>query len=120
MAKRMTNWMAVAGIAAGTLLYAVERPDGKWSLMLVNKDRENDHAVKVVFADGETKHARHFNGPVDRITFGPAEYKWLGEGNGGHAEPDGPATKTTLNGGADVTYTLPKASIIVLRGEIGE
>ena len=100
--------------------YAVERPDGQWSLLLINKDRDNDHAVKVVFEDGETKHARHFNGPVERITFGPAEYQWVGGERSGHAEPDGPPTKTTLKGGADVTYALPKASIIVLRGKIGE
>jgi len=39
--------------ASGNLLvtaYAVERPDGQWSLMLINKDHENDHAVKVVLA----------------------------------------------------------------------
>jgi hypothetical protein len=100
--------------------YAVERPDGQWSVLLINKDRENDHAVNVVFADGETKRALHFNGPVDRITFGAAEYQWLGGESDGHAEPDGPATRTTLKGGADVMYALPKASIIVLRGKIGE
>jgi len=100
--------------------YAVERPDGQWSLMLINKDRENDHEVSVVFTDGEKKHARHFNGPVERITFGPAEYQWHEGEDGGHAEPDGPAARTTLKGGADATYALPKASIIVLRGKIGE
>jgi F5/8 type C domain len=100
--------------------YAVERPDGQWSVMLINKDRDNDHAVNVVFADGEMKRARHFSGPVDRITFGSAEYQWAGGSNGTHAEPDGPATKTTLNGGANAMYALPKASIIVLRGKIEE
>jgi len=100
--------------------YAVERPDGQWSLMLINKDRENDHEVNVVFTDGEKKRSSHFNGPVERITFGPAEYQWHEGENGGHAQPDGPATRTTLPGGADVKYALPKASIIVLRGKIGE
>lgn len=100
--------------------YAVERPDGQWSLMLINKDRDNDHAVRVVFADEGTKPARHFNGSVERITLGPAEYKWVGGANGGHADPDGPSTKTTVSGGSDAVYTLPKASIVVLRGKIGE
>jgi hypothetical protein len=39
---------------------------------------------------------------------------------GGYAQPDGPATKTIMQGGADAKYTLPKASIIVLRGKIGD
>jgi hypothetical protein len=100
--------------------YAVERPDGQWSLMLINKDRDNDHAVKVVFADEGTKPARHFNGPVERITLGPAEYQWNGGAIGGHADPDGPATRTTVRGGSNAVYTLPKASMVVLRGKISE
>jgi F5/8 type C domain len=100
--------------------YAVERPDGQWSVLLINKDRENDREVNLVFADEEKKRARHFKGPVERITFGSAEYQWHEGETGGHAEPDGPATKTTLEGGATVMYKLPKASIIVLRGKIEE
>ncbi len=100
--------------------YAVERPDGQWSVMLINKDHDNDHEVSVVFADAEAKRTRHFTGPVDRITFGSAEYQWPSGAKTSHADPDGPPTKTTLNGGADQMYSLPKASIIVLRGRIAE
>jgi hypothetical protein len=53
-------------------------------------------------------------------SLGSAEYQWHDGENGGHEQPDGPATKTTLQRGADGKYTLPKASIIVLRGKIGE
>jgi hypothetical protein len=109
--------------ASGNLLvtaYAVERPDGQWSLMLVNKDHDNDHAVKVVFADPETHRERFFTGRVDRITFGPAEYQWHPEGASGRANPDGPPSKSTVTGGTEALYQLPKASIIVLRGRIGE
>ena len=109
--------------ASGNLLvtaYAVERPDGQWSLMLINKDPENDHAVKVVFADPETKRERFFTGPVDRITFGPVEYQWHPEGTSGRADPDGPPSKSTVTGGAEALYHLPKASIVVLRSRIGD
>jgi len=109
--------------AAGNLLvtaYAVERPDGQWSLMLLNKDHDNDHAVKVVFADPERKRDRFFTGRVDRITFGDAEYQWHPEGTGGRADPDGPPSKSTVTGGAEALYQLPKASIVVLRGRIGD
>ncbi|MGB9433224.1 MAG: hypothetical protein WBQ89_13345, partial [Candidatus Acidiferrum sp.] len=108
---------------AGNVLltaYAVERPDGQWSVMLVNKDRENDHEVSVTFADETRKHARYFDGPVERITFGSTEYQWHQAETGGHADPDGPATKTTLKGGSAAKYVLPKASIIVLRGKLAE
>ena len=108
--------------AAGNVLvtaYVVERPDQQWSVMLVNRDQFNDHAVKVVFADLATKGARYFSGQVDRITFGSNEYVWHQEGELGHADPDGPASKSTVNGGAEAIYQLPKASITVLRGAIG-
>ena len=109
--------------AAGNVLvtaYAVERPDGKWSVMLVNRDQHNDHAVKLVFNDGPSGHDRHFSGPVDRITFGSKEYKWQAEGDrGGHADPDGPPTKSNISGSPDTLYTLPMASITVLRGSVG-
>lgn len=109
--------------ATGNLLvtaYAVARPDGQWSVMLVNRDHDNDHAVKVVFAGPETRRERHFSGPVDRIVFGAAEYQWHPEQEGGHADPDGPPSRSVVTGGADTLYPLPKASIIVLRGRIGD
>ncbi len=107
---------------AGNLLvtaYAVERPDGQWSVMLINKDQYNDHAMKVVFSDPEAKRVRYFAGNVDRIVFGDAEYHWHPDGVKGFASPDGPPSKSTATGGPDALYQLPKASIIVLRGRIG-
>lgn len=100
--------------------YAVERPDGQWSVMLVNKDHDKDHTVSLTFADGDAKLARHFAGTVDRITFGAAEYQWPSGNAATHAEPDGPPAKSTVQGGKDALYRLPKASIVVLRGRIAE
>ena len=107
--------------AAGNVLvtaYAVERPDGQWSVMLVNRDQSNDHAVKVLF-NGAGQQQSFFAGQVDRITFGPNEYQWHPAPAGGHADPDGPPSKSTVHGSADTLYQLPKASITVLRGRIG-
>jgi hypothetical protein len=105
--------------------YALERPDGQWSVMLVNKDHDNDHSVKISFSPG-----RFFHGSVDRVVFGPAEYQWhpdpgSAEGDrrhpqSGHADPDGPPSKSTVTAaGADTLYQLPKSSIVVLRGKLG-
>ena len=107
--------------AAGNVLvtaYAVERPDGKWSVMLVNRDQYNDHSVKLVFSDAGNNRDRHFAGEVDRITFGSEQYKWQQEGISGHADPDGPPAKSVVQGGARELYQLPKASITVLRGAV--
>jgi hypothetical protein len=120
---RLFNVSSDVKDAAGNLLvtaYALERPDGRWAVMLVNRDHDNDHAVKVVFADSEARRDRRFSGPVDQIVFGAAEYQWHPEGTGGHADPDGPPSKSAVTGGEDTLYQLPKASIVVLRGQIGD
>lgn len=108
--------------AAGNVLvtaYAVERPDKQWSIMLVNRDQYSDHSVKVVFSDADGKRERYFTGPVAHITFGSNEYQWHQEGEGGHADPDGPPLRTIFGGSAETLFQLPKASITVLRGIIG-
>lgn len=107
--------------ASGNLLvtaYAVERPDGQWSVMLINKDHDNDHAVRIAFTDPETRHNRFFSDKVNRIVFGANEYEWHPDGVNGRADPDGPPSVSTVKGGLEALYQLPKASIIVLRGTL--
>lgn len=99
--------------------YVVERPDGQWSVMLVNKDPERAHGVEIKFTDAEGKGDRYFKGQVDRITFGANEYRWRPNGANGHADPDGPQVKSTVNGGSGMVYGVPKASITIFRGKIG-
>jgi len=107
--------------AAGHVLvtsYAVLRPDGQWSLLIVNKDQENPYAVSISFDDGQKKSASTFSGPVSVTTFGKAQYAWHPDRNGGTADPDGPAAKSTVNAGALTQFTLPAASVTVLRGTL--
>jgi hypothetical protein len=118
--------------------YAVERPDGLWSVMLVNKDQDTNHSVKVAFTDPASGRGRFFSGAVDRVVFGAAEYQWHPDplsADGapvddnpesgrrrrarGHPAPDGPPSSSKLEAsGPDTIYELPKASIIVLRGKL--
>ena len=100
--------------------YPIKRPDGKWSVMLVNRDRDHDYIVKVVFANLETKRNSSFSGSVDQITFGIAQYQWHPDGDMGHADPDGPPLQSTTMANAGTLYNLPKASITVLRGDISD
>ena len=95
--------------------YAVKRPDGQFGLMLINKDYDHAHDVKVVFGDGTGK---SFAGPVDVVTFGKAQYQWHPARRKGYADPDGPAVRSTVQSGPETQYTLPAASVTVLRGKI--
>jgi hypothetical protein len=107
--------------AEGNLMvtsYAVHRPDGNWSLMLVNRDETNSHTVRVAFEDSKSKRTRSFSGPVSFVTFGSEQYVWKDDGPNSHADPDGPPVAATIAGSAQATFTLPKASITVLRGRV--
>jgi hypothetical protein len=98
--------------------YAVKRPDGVWSLMLLNKDPSNAHSVKIEFTDAGGKEAAHFAGSVTMVTFGAEQYVWHSEGAKSHADPDGPAAASTVNALVGTSFTLPRASVTVLRGKI--
>lgn len=101
--------------------YAALRPDGLWSLMIVNKDQENAHTVHIAFDDALSRKVSHFSGPVAAFTFGSAQYQWHPDEKnpiGGKADPDGPVLQSTIQGGPDTQFELPAASIVVLRGSI--
>jgi hypothetical protein len=104
--------------AGNTLLtaYAAARPDGEWSLMVINKDASNPHSVKISFADEKSQ--RHFDGKISVATFGAAQYVWHPAGAESHADPAGPPAVSSLEAGADTQFTLPRASITVLRGRL--
>jgi hypothetical protein len=97
--------------------YAVRRPDGTWSLMLVNRDSTSAHAVRVVFHDSQRRRDVSFSGPVTAVSFGSEQYVWINDGPNSHPDPDHPPVATLLQG-PPATFTLPKASITVLRGRV--
>jgi len=98
--------------------YAVHRPDGNWSLMLVNRDENSPHQVRVTFSDSKTKRDMSFDGPVTLVTFGSEQYVWINDGPNSHADPDGPPVANTSNADSQTVFTLPKASVTVLRGKV--
>jgi F5/8 type C domain len=94
--------------------YAVRRPDGQWALLLVNKDRENAHPVRIAFDRAEK--TGHFTGIIRMVTFGSEQYVWHGEDATAHADPNLPPVVASIDASAQTVFTLPKASITVLRG----
>jgi hypothetical protein len=98
--------------------YALHRPDGQWSVMLVNKDHDHAHQVRIAFHNADANRDSSFAGPVTMITFGKEQYQWHPDRKKGHADPDGPAVTSTLSGGEGTQYDLPPASLTVLRGRL--
>jgi hypothetical protein len=99
--------------------YAVLRPDGQWSLMVVNKDQQNSHKAHIVFNDSSTGD-RFLTGPTDFVTFGNAQYQWHAQGRDGYPDPAGPAARSTVAARADTAFEFPAASVTVVRGKLGD
>ena len=98
--------------------YAVLRPDGQWSLLLINKDHDHSHQVRVVFHDDGTHADRTFAGTVTLLSFGKAQYQWHPNRKLGYADPDLPPAASKIAAAPGALYTLPAASINVLRGRL--
>jgi hypothetical protein len=98
--------------------YPLQRPDGQWSVMLINKDHDHAHQVRIVFQNAESKHETFFTGSLAMITFGKAQYQWHAARKKGYADPDGPPVTSQLKGGDNAVYDLPAASLTVLRGKL--
>jgi hypothetical protein len=94
----------------------VHRPDGQWALLLVNRDEDNPHTVRIAFDDKQHRKSETFVGPVSFTTFGSEQYVWKNDGENSHADPDGPPFATIVPESRERTFTLPKASVTVLRG----
>ena len=118
--------------------YALKRPDGQWSLMVVNRDQHNAHKVRFSFEDeAKGAAAQSYAGTVQISAFGREQYHWwpaetrfmahdehAGErpvvvNTKGYADPDGPIKHSSENAAPDTLYDLPAASVVVIRGKIG-
>ncbi|HEX4785791.1 MAG TPA: discoidin domain-containing protein [Candidatus Sulfotelmatobacter sp.] len=98
--------------------YALHRPDGQWALMLINKDHDQTHTVRIAFQDADGNRESFFAGPVTMFTFGKQQYQWHPDRKKGYADPDGPPGTLTFNGERGTGYVLPAASLTVVRGQL--
>jgi len=117
--------------------YALKRPDGQWSLMIVNRDQHNAHKVRISFRDQSSREAEMFAGAVQVAAFGREQYHWqpaetrfmahdehaaeraVVVNTKGFADPDGPIKHSEQTVAPDTWYDLPAASVVVIRGKIG-
>ncbi len=116
--------------------YALQRPDGQWSLLVVNRDQDNAHKVRIRFRDEAARKNFTYSGAVSIATFGRDQYRWhpartifmahaehdydtsVQTEKPGIADPDGPPIASKIAAADDTTYDLPRASITVVRGQI--
>jgi hypothetical protein len=116
--------------------YALDRPDGDWSLLIVNRDQFAPHQFRINFHDEASHNVKSFSGQVAVSIFGSEQYKWhpastemmahsasaaeqsVFSNTKGQADPDGPAVHTTKNASPETSYEIPAASIMVVKGKL--
>ncbi|MBV8799804.1 MAG: discoidin domain-containing protein [Alphaproteobacteria bacterium] len=104
------------GDSAWVIGYPLQRPDGRWSLLLVNRDFKNPHDVTVQF--NTTDGAQWFSGDVQETELGPQQYGWQEGGKNSHPHPDRPPSVHHVSGGEGRRYNLPPQSLVVLTGSL--
>jgi len=72
--------------------------------------------VRVAFENAKEK--RFFSGSVSWVSFGSDQYVWINDGPNSHPDPNLPPAATTIEAGAQTIFSLPKASVTVLRGRL--
>ncbi len=92
--------------------YAVRRPDGLWSVLLINKDPNQSHEVKIEFQ--ETTQRRSFT-THDVVQFSRDQYELDSDPEDPQPIKSDPPARFTL--GQSSTLSLPPYSLTVLRGE---
>jgi hypothetical protein len=98
--------------------YAVARPDGRLSLLLLNMSPSQpfEASVRLVGRLGEAGPAVPLAGPADEWQLSSPDYRWRAAGPAGRPTLDLPPVHTALPGGAS-TVRLPPYSLTVLTAQ---
>jgi hypothetical protein len=94
--------------------YALHRPDGQWSAMLINKDPNRSHEVKMIFQNESRKTT--FTGPVEVVQFSGEQYQLSSDSEQPDAIKSDPPARFKV--GPPSTIRLPSYSLTVVRGEV--
>ena len=115
---RVTLKQTKAGSSPAVTVYAVHRPDKKWSLLAINKNPTRVARLNVEFNIPNAKQPASFVGPVELIQFSREQYAWHADGPNGHPTRSLPLAHITQE--ASSFYELPPYSITVLRGLLSD
>ncbi|MEP6698715.1 MAG: discoidin domain-containing protein [Verrucomicrobiota bacterium] len=102
--------------APAVTAYAVHRPDGKWALLVLNKDPTRSVQLNVQFKRFESQLSTSFVGEVRVSQFSRDQYHWRDNGQNSRATRSLPAAESSQP--AAQFYCLPPYSLNVLCGTI--
>ncbi|MDQ2768844.1 MAG: discoidin domain-containing protein [Gemmatimonadota bacterium] len=91
--------------------FAVKRPDGKWSVLLINRDDRRSRSIRL--RPSSDSNAEFIKGVHDEWLFSRAQYRWRANGENGHPSPSRPPRHRSTS--SDL-FVLPPYSLAVIRG----
>ena len=94
--------------------YAVHRPDGRWALLVINKDSSHTWTLDVGFQTAGTNTVQRFAAPLTLFQFGPAQYAWHANGDHGETGRSDPPDQRVVS--PTQPLSAPPSSVSVLVG----
>ena len=91
--------------------YALRSPDGKWSIMLINKDRQSTWEVNVDIENTLSKLKIEWH-PVQFTQYSKEQYHWINDGINSHPSLSLPPVTKKINESS--TISLPPYSLTVI------
>lgn len=100
--------------------YAVHRPDGLWSVFLINKDPKREYSVRIKFQDLGKGSMSSLEGPFDIYQYSSAQYQLNGDQDNPYPiRADEPGHRVVQSTPAKRTpISLPPFSLTVIRGAL--
>lgn len=95
--------------------YAVHRPDGRWALMILNKNKGGLTLGRIRF-DGAEGRWRDWHGPLEVVQYSPRQYAWRDGGPDGRPVRSRPPVRFQARDGLRAGISLPPLSLTVVRG----
>ena len=96
--------------------YAVHRPDGLWSLLLINKDPDRAYRVRVRFETQGRRSPSTLTGALDIYQYSPAQYALNEDKDNPFPVKADPPLHVILQDDPARVMELPAYSITVVRG----
>ena len=95
--------------------YALRRPDGRFGLMLVNRDSGQAHSVQLGFQTADLWRAA--TGPAQVVQYSPRQYAWKPNGPNGHPSRNLPPERfVAKDAGAALKLPASSLTVVVMSG----
>ena len=92
--------------------YPLKRPDGRWSILLINRDPTRAQGVRLVVKDRANAPPKPAPGPYAIVQYGSQDYVWRAAASDGSPSRNEPPRRFTASQGP---VTLPPYSITVVQ-----